>query len=122
MSDLLLGVVQVISSPLIPPGRAYLVKAPIGYETTPMRALEFEPPRFDVPLSYRYGFEMRFPKPSAVVMATNYIERRTSRQMWRDLMARGERFRKRRQRRLDYRSNVRRRKRWAELRRRRNAK
>ena len=65
MSDLLLGVVQVISSPLIPPGRAYLVKAPIGYETTPLRALEFEPPRFDVPLSSRYGFEMRFPKPSA---------------------------------------------------------
>ena len=117
------GEIEVIASPLCPPGKVFMVSRPIEYEYTPLRLLEPEPPeKFELPASIRYGFELRFPKMPACVMATNLIERRTCRQIWRDLMATSERWKLRRQRRLDYRSNVRRRKRWAELRRRRNAK
>lgn len=111
----MLGEIGIVSSPLVPPGKVYLVKTPITYEHTPLRLLDLEPPSFELPASIRYGFELRFPKMPACVMVTNIIERRTGRQVWRDLMAMSERWKTRRQRRLDYRSNVRRCRRWAEL-------
>lgn len=111
--------IEIIASPFCPPGKVFLVKTPIAYEHTLLRLLEPEPSKFELPASIRYGFELRFPKMPACVMLTNLEEHRTCRQIWRDLMAMGERWKLRRQRRLDYRSNVCRRKRWAELSRRR---
>lgn len=108
------GEIEVIASDLIRPGKVYLVQKPVRFELGPLRLLDTEPPSFELPASIRYGFEFRIPK-LPMVIPLNVWEDRTCRQMWRDLMAMSERWMARRQRRLDYRSNVRRRKRWAEL-------
>lgn len=101
--------------------KAYLVTRPIEFEPLrfmPVPKLEASD-RADSFAYYAYT-SFRIPEPRYFASVDLAVEHRTLRQLWRDLTGPlvGRKTLDRRQRRLDRQSNVRRRKRFAELKRR----